>query len=1051
MGFTHAASAPLFKPGRNGDLFLTADHETLHPALGAAAPADPAIASLVDDCQRHDLGFILDIVIDRVAADAIIRKRAPHWFDPVPDTSLETPDPRRPPHNDAIAHAGFDRADTAGKLADWWTERLVRLARTGLSGFRCLRPDRVPPTIWQDIIGNIRTHAPQCRFIAWTPGVARDAIRRLAGVGFDYVGSSLAWWDARASWLVEEADALRQVAPTVASPEPSFSERLAPRLDPQVDLLVGYRRALHLAAATGSGIFVPMGFEFATRRPFDMARGTPGDFESIRQEAACDLSDEIKYANGLTDRVAALHVDGEMRSLTGPGSRVMALLRADSADVRSAQRAMVVLVNPDLSRSAPSIRLQPPPPAAGAAFDRLRSVDGAADPDAPLARGEVRLFRLDRAPDIHAEADEAVATRQATTAPRIVITAVTPTANGAAFAVKRVQGERVTVGATIFADGHDELAAELLWRTDDGDWRRVPMQRLANDRWQAEFVPQRVGRHAFTIEAWWDEWGTFRRDLRTKHDAGLDVAAEINEGLKLLRELAGPAMIAPVLHGQTDERLELLLSAAVQEVVASSDHRRFRVWHTPDILLDADRPQAAFASWYELFPRSVTNDPGRHGRFIDVIDRLPDIRAMGFDVLYFPPIHPIGVTNRKGPNNSLHAGPSDVGSPYAIGGPEGGHDAVHPALGTLEDFRQLLSAARDNGLEIALDYAIQCSPDHPWLREHPDWFRWRADGSVRYAENPPKKYEDIVNVDFYAPTATPALWTALRDVVRFWIDQGVRIFRVDNPHTKPLPFWQWLIADIHAGAPDVIFLAEAFTRPAMMYQLARIGFTQSYTYFTWRNTKPEIIAYLTELTTEPVRDFFRPHFFVNTPDINPFFLQTGGRAGFLIRTALAATLSGLWGIYSGFELCEAAPLPGREEYLNAEKYEIRPRGHRTPGDIVDELAQINRIRRAHPALHSHLGLRFYDAFNDHILLYGKQHPDQDDMILIAVNLDPHRAQEADIEIPLWEWNLSDGGSLKVEDLLRGRSFNWTGKRQRIRLDPTDLPYAIWRIAPSGDA
>jgi starch synthase (maltosyl-transferring) len=1055
MGFNHVASAPLFKPGRNGNLFLTADHETLHPALGIAAPADPAIASLVDECRHHDLGFILDIVIDRVAADAIIRASEPDWFDAAAEHRADTPDPRSPSPSAAFAHACFDRPDVAGMLTHWWIERLIRLSKTGLSGFCCLRPDRVPAAVWQRIISGVRADAPSCRFIAWTPGIARDAIRRLVGVGFDYVGSSVAWWDARASWLVEEADALRQVAPAVASPEPSFAERLASRLDPEADLLTGYRRALHLAAATGSGMLVPMGFEFATRRPFDATRGAPADFERIRQEAACDLSDDIRYANGLTDSVAALRVDGEMRSLTGPGSPVTALLRADTPDVRAAQRAMVVLVNPNLSRSVPCIRLQPPPPEAGAAFGHLRGVNGTADPETPLAQGEVRLFRLDRMPDIRNVIEETGSV------PRIVITSVTPTTNDGVSPVKRLQGERVVVNATIFTDGHDELAAELLWRAGSDAWCRVPMRRMANDRWQAEFIPQQVGRHAFTIEAWWDEWGTFRRDLQAKHVAGVDIALEVDEGLKLLRGLAeragGPAAAAidPVLHrlgdAGTADRIEILLCQQVRDFATSTTDRAFLTRHTPDTPLDVDRPQAAFASWYELFPRSVSKEQGGHGRFIDVIERLPGIRAMGFDVLYFPPIHPIGVTNRKGRNNSLNVGPDDLGSPYAIGSAEGGHDAVHPALGTLEDFRQLVTAARENGLEIALDYAIQCSPDHPWLREHPDWFRWRSDGTVRYAENPPKKYEDIVNVDFYAASAIPSLWTALRDIVQFWMDQGVRIFRVDNPHTKPLPFWQWLIADIHAGAPDVIFLAEAFTRPAMMYRLAEIGFTQSYTYFTWRNTKQEITEYLTELNAPPVRDFFRPHFFVNTPDINPVFLQSGGRAGFLIRAALAATLSGLWGVYSGFEHCESTPLPGREEYLNSEKYEIRPRAYRASGDIVDEIATLNRIRRAHPALHSHLGLRFYAAFNDHVLLYGKRHPDQDDMILVAVNLDPNRAQESDIEIPLWEWNLSDESSLMAEDLVRERRFIWTGKRQRIRLDPTELPYAIWRLAPSGDA
>ena len=436
----------------------------------------------------------------------------------------------------------------------------------------------------------------------------------------------------------------------------------------------------------------------------------------------------------------------------------------------------------------------------------------------------------------------------------------------------------------------------------------------------------------------------------------------------------------------------------------------------------------------------------RHGTFDDVIGRLADIREMGFDVLYFPPIHPIGEKNRKGRNNSLTPAPGDFGSPYAIGSHEGGHDAIHPQLGTLDDFRRLVAAAQENGLEIALDFAIQCSPDHPWLREHPDWFKWRPDGSIKYAENPPKKYQDIVNVDFYGGDPS-GLWTALRDIVLFWAEQGVRIFRVDNPHTKPLPFWQWMIADVRARYPDVIFLSEAFTRPKMMYRLAKIGFSQSYTYFTWRNSKQEFVDYLTELTTTEVREFFRPHFFVNTPDINPYFLQTSGRPGFLIRAALAATLSGLWGVYSGFELCEGEPLPGREEYLDSEKYEIRVRDHDAPGNIVAEIAALNRIRKAHPALHSHLGVTFYNAFNDSVLLYGKRAPDSADMILVAVSFDPHNVQEATFELPLWEWKLPDHGSLYVEDLMRGGGSIWTGKLQRVRLDPADLPFAIWRVAP----
>jgi starch synthase (maltosyl-transferring) len=432
-------------------------------------------------------------------------------------------------------------------------------------------------------------------------------------------------------------------------------------------------------------------------------------------------------------------------------------------------------------------------------------------------------------------------------------------------------------------------------------------------------------------------------------------------------------------------------------------------------------------------------------------------------VLYFPPIHPIGHINRKGPNNALRAEPGDVGSPYAIGGEEGGHDAIHPQLGTLEDFRRLVAAAHANGLEIALDFAVQCAPDHPWLKQHPDWFRWRPDGSLRYAENPPKKYEDIVNPDFYAPAALPGLWQALRDVVQFWIDQGARIFRVDNPHTKPMPFWRWMIADIRDRHPDVLFLAEAFTRPKVMYRLAKCGFTQSYTYFTWRDTKQELTEYLTELSAPPVSDFFRPNFFVNTPDINPVFLQTSGRAGFLIRAALASMLSGLWGMYSGYEICESVPLPGREEYLDSEKYEIRVRDFDAPGNIVGEITALNRIRRAHPALQTHLGVQFFTVFNDQILLFGKRAPGgaqdsdaetaprTDEMILVAVSLDPHNVQEADFELPLWEFGQPDHGALDATDLMRGHRFTWHGKIQHVRLDPADLPFAIWQVTPPGAA
>jgi starch synthase (maltosyl-transferring) len=518
--------------------------------------------------------------------------------------------------------------------------------------------------------------------------------------------------------------------------------------------------------------------------------------------------------------------------------------------------------------------------------------------------------------------------------------------------------------------------------------------------------------------------------------AGQNVALELQEGRQLMQ--------TALRRVDTDLTTEMMLSDDVRSAMKRADARPFASRSSVHSVR-VDRPAAEFASWYELFPRSATHDAAVHGTFKSVIERLPAIQSMGFDVLYFPPIHPIGRINRKGRNNSLRAERGDVGSPYAIGSAEGGHDATHPELGTLDDFRDLLAAAAENGLELAIDFAIQCAPDHPWVSQHKDWFRWRPDGSMRYAENPPKKYEDIVNPDFYGEASFPEVWLALRDVIQFWVDQGVRIFRVDNPHTKPLPFWHWMIADVQSRHPDVLFLAEAFTRPKLMYRLAKVGFSQSYTYFTWRNTKAEITEYLTELTSPPASDVFRPNFFVNTPDINPVFLQTSGRPGFLIRAALAATLSGLWGVYSGFEICEAAALPGREEYLDSEKYEVRPRDYMAPGNIVAEITALNHIRRRHPALQSHLGLTFYNAFNDQIILYGKRDPFDRSMVLVAVSFDPYIAQEAAIEVPLWEFGLPDQAAISVTDLMSGDGFMWHGKNQTVRLDPAELPFRIWRL------
>lgn len=1056
MGFNVVCIAPPFAPGASGDIFATADHETLHPALDWPGSADEAMARITRQAADHNLRIWLDLSIDRVANNAPLTRREPHWF--ASDDIDPLPSPWRAARQPGLAYANVNKTDVADALAGWWIERLGRLLQAGIAGFRCLEPADVPAALWRRIITPLQGN--HCAFLAWTPGVPRAALPRLAGLGFDHVCSSLGWWDGRATWLAEEFALLRRIAPVMAGPEPSFYERRAARVAAPFSA-AACRFALRLAAATGDGLFVPMGFEHAARNGYDAAVATPEDMRRSRAGGS-DLSGDVAAANALIDRVAGLRVGMGLRQISSSHDPVTEVLRFDAIDVRASSRAVLVLANPDIAQAARiEHRISPLPPQAGAALIVTEPLDGAGMPPTSLDAGEVRVLACAATePVAQPVTREPALDRHSLAARRIAIEAIAPTVPDGPFAVKRVVGDTITVTADIFADGHDMLSAELLWNTaDEAGWHRVPMTLVENDRWEASFAPSRIGRYHFTIEAWWDAWATFRHDIHAKHAAGQAVPLEIEEGRRLMAAAAdrapakARAVLAEVLARlpslAPDEQVALLLASDTATAMHASDDRPFTAQHVPAVLLDVDRPQAAFASWYEMFPRSATDDPSRHGTFADVIGQLPRIRDMGFDVLYFPPIHPIGTTNRKGRNNALRADPDDTGSPYAIGGPEGGHDALHPQLGTFDDFRSLIVAARDHGLEIALDFAIQCSPDHPWLREHRDWFRWRPDGSMRYAENPPKKYEDIVNPDFFAEAAVPSLWLALRDVILFWCDHGIRIFRVDNPHTKPLPFWHWMIAEVRARHPDALFLSEAFTRPKMMYRLAKVGFTQSYTYFTWRHTKYELTTYLTELIAEPVREFFRPNFFVNTPDINPPFLQTSGRPGFLIRAALACTLSGLWGMYSGFEICESAPLPGREEYLDSEKYQIRVRYFAAAGNIVEEITALNRIRRAHFALQSHLGITFYPAFNDQILFYGKRVAGGRDMILTAVSLDPYSVQEAPVEIPLWEWGLPDEASMGATDLMRGHQFVWNGKQQRIRLDPNDLPFAIWQITPVG--
>jgi starch synthase (maltosyl-transferring) len=1049
LGFDHLLLAPVFRPGGSGSILLAADYDRLHPALAAECDAEAGLARIAAEARARGLTTLLDVMPSRASAGS---RAAPPPLFRAADEAVPL-DPRRYAPEAGAAEARTDSDEALAGLAEWWTGHLLAWVETGIAGFRFIGLDRVPPTLMARVIGAVRQHAGDCQFLAWTPGLGVTALDGWRGIGLDFVFSSLPWWDFRSDWLWDEADRLHRVAPVIASPEAPFGQRLAATCRNPWQLQPLLRRAIGFAAAVGAGWLMPMGLEYGTVRRMDPRRDGPEDLARMAAEAPCDLTEAIIGANTMRAQESLLADPAPPRLLGAPDGPMLAVLRRSGGDAHGAGRARVLLLNADLAHRH----------AVAAIALNMHVLEGfvPAMPDgrATLQPGEAVLLAAEPATPIRREPDDpARSARAAAQQPRIAIEAVSPAVDDGEFPAKRIAGEVVTVEADVIADGHDVLAAALLWRpADQPDWREVWMQPRGNDRWRASFPLRRVGLHEFAIEAWRDAFGSFRDELEKKRAAGVDSSLELIEGRELIAATvaAAPAalrqrltaLVRALEQAEPAEQRRLLLSEDVAALMRAADPRQFKTRSKIVYRVMADRPLARFASWYELFPRSMSDDPARHGTFRDVIRHLPRIRDMGFDVLYFPPIHPIGRTNRKGRNNALRPAPDDPGSPYAIGSGEGGHDALHPALGTFDDFRRLRESAHEHGLELALDFAIQCAPDHPWLKQHKDWFAWRPDGSLRYAENPPKKYEDIVNVDFYAPGAVPELWQALCDVVLFWAGQGVRIFRVDNPHTKPLPFWQWLLDTVTARYPDAIFLSEAFTRPKMMYRLAKLGFTQSYTYFTWRSDKRELREYLEELTTT-AREFFRPNFFVNTPDINPVFLQHSGRPGFLIRAALATTLSGLWGMYNGFELCEARALPGREEYADSEKYQIRAWGWDRPGNITREIAALNRLRRANPALQTHLGTTFLNAFNDSILYYERATPDRSNVLLVAVGLDPHNPQEADFEIPLWNWSLPDDAALEAEDLIQGSRFVWRGKRQHMRLDPHALPYAIWRVHPA---
>lgn len=990
---------------------------------------DAQVRQFVDAATSHRLGVMTDLSIERAADADHLRYR----LDITSDTD---------------AHSESSRK---------WHRHVAHLQTLGVRGFRCEMAYRTPVHVWSDLIRSAKERDPRCRFVAETLGRTIGETKITAEAGFDYLFNSFAWWDLRAPWALEQYNALRTIARTIAFPESHHTDRLAASAGEDLDHVARVLKLRYaLAAFFSTGVLMPFGYEWGYRNGLRRQGISPAD----REVTGIDIAKFIADINRLRVELPPANQEGAQWAISSPDSAITALIRYDSGHPTSAAHALLVLANSTASTQTvdPSSLMS----RSGGVFERFHDVTPDMSPVRlvsgsliDLAPQEVRIFSARRALTTKSRRRQ----RQPTGEGRVIIENVAPEIDGGRSPVKRVVGEILEVAADIYTDGHDKFEAALLYRlSGEREWHRAPMKFVDNDRWVGRFPLERNTRYQYTIEGWRDPFATWLNEIEKKRAAGLTVRLETIEGLHIVEKAAGlakepdaGALVDLIKHLKTFEdgsveQLELLLDPHNKELIDRNAERENISRYSTILEVIVDRLAARFSAWYEVFPRSQSGDPSVHGTFDDVIGQLPRVKDMGFDVLYFTPIHPIGRTNRKGRNNSLTPEPNDPGSVYAIGSEAGGHKSLHPELGTLEDFRRLVDAAHDHGLEIALDFAIQCSPDHPWIKEHPEWFDWRPDGTIRFAENPPKKYEDIVNVHFYAESL-PALWYELRDVVLFWVDQGVRIFRVDNPHTKPIPFWEWMIAEVNGRHPDVIFLAEAFTRPKMMKKLAKIGFQQSYTYFTWRNTKQELIEYMTELAHTEMGEYYRPNFFANTPDINPYYLQTSGRPGFIVRGTLAATLSSVYGIYNGFELCQAAPVSGKEEYLDSEKYELKAWDYDRHGNITAHIRRLNQIRRENPALWDFRNIVFPQAWNDQILAYARITPEKDNCIFVLVNLDPKNRQECTYEIPLWEFGLPNHATIEAEDLLSGGRFTLHGKSHRIALDPTERPVVIWRLIP----
>ncbi|MEJ2521759.1 MAG: DUF3416 domain-containing protein [Gammaproteobacteria bacterium] len=1067
MAFDWISINPFHAPGTSGSLYSIRSFDALHPVVagGEEGPWDDRLAAFCRVAEQSGLRVMVDLVLDHSARDGDLVKRFPAWFDRPSDQPLargHALDPSghhgTPPD---LAPVRYPDALRDEQLA-FWGALIRRYRACGVTGFRCAGAHRVPEAFWRALIDVARADdGPAPVFCADALGAPPEEVVALGRAGFDLAFNSSRWWDFRAPWLLDQYEQLRPALGTVSFPERHDTPRLASELAglPASVLEAHYGFRYQWAACFSAAVLMPMGYEYGFTQPLDTRDTRPGQWDAQLAEAPFDLSERITAMNRLKARLAALGHEGPQRRLNGPDAATAVMVR------RHGEEAAVVVVNPSAADGA---LVDPAKVLESTGISRWRDVTpGSASVRLAPGRAEaveplgVRIWmREPGKPRKSRRTREAQLARlQSLADARVAIEKVTPEIDGGRFPVKRILGEGVDVSADIFCDGHDVLRAAVRFRRKGKKaWSEAPLSRGDNDRWSGRFHVDQLGRFEYTVVAWRDRFRTWRDETGKKNDAGLDIGLELREGTELVAEAVQQASGEDAgaleawhraLKGASDDatRLSHLMAGDLLALMDRAAPRSNLTIYDRSLDVVVDRPAAAFAAWYEMFPRSQSPVPGRHGTFRDVIQRLPYVRDLGFDVLYFTPVHPIGRTHRKGRNNTLLAGRDDPGSVYAIGAREGGHTAVHPELGTLEDFRALVAAARDHDLEIALDIAVQCSPDHPWLTEHPEWFDWRPDGTIKYAENPPKKYEDIVNVHFYRD-AIPGLWFELKRVFEFWMAQGVKTFRVDNPHTKPFPFWEWLIGELKQADPEVVLLAEAFTRPKVMLRLAKLGFTQSYTYFTWRNHKAEMAAYLEELATGEYRETFRPNFFVNTPDINPAILQSNERPAYEMRLVLAATLSGLYGIYNGFEICEGTPVPGKEEYLDSEKYEIKTWDFERPGNIRSLIRRLNRIRRENPALRTHTNIRFLNAWNEHVLCYYKATPERDNNLLILVNMDHRNVQETHFEVPLWEFGLPDDGAIEVEDLLEGHVFTLHGKIQHVRLDPDHGPARIWRLRPA---